>query len=142
MAESTDRRRFLSRCAATLAASLAGKSVGFAESHSYSGRSAGKVRSAVHVRTRAALQDEDLRVVKNTGNSDEMLYPFKIGSYHKGLPHNAYTLSIQVGEFGLQVRLPQHLRSCALLRISPAGTRPKELNGRSADAPLFAFTPH
>jgi hypothetical protein len=90
MAESTDRRRFLSRCAATLAASLAGKSVGFAESHSYSGRSAGKVRSAVRVRTRAALQDEDLRVVRNTGNSDEMLYPFKIGSYHKGLPHNDF----------------------------------------------------
>jgi hypothetical protein len=47
-------------------------------------------RSAMRIRNRAAILDAKIPIPRSTPNRDETLYPDKIGSYHKGLPHNDF----------------------------------------------------
>jgi hypothetical protein len=94
------RRGFVKRVlAATAAANVAGLSTSPAKSESKKdkdkeddsiiGNLHHRRSRAYHVRHRAALNQRKRQIPDHADNGDEELYPNKIGSYSKGLPHNA-----------------------------------------------------
>lgn len=48
-----------------------------------------RMRTSLDIRKHNALTAFRVRAAHNEANCDEALYPNKVGSYHKGLPHNA-----------------------------------------------------
>ena len=69
----------------------AGAPGAFAQSPA-AGGSSGKVRKelAFRVRLNAAQENKNVPLVPHPTNGDEEAYPDKIGSFSKGLPHNAF----------------------------------------------------
>lgn len=47
-----------------------------------------RAKAALSIRTAAAQRERDLPIVSHPTNGDEELFPNKIGSFSKGLPHN------------------------------------------------------
>jgi len=98
---STSRRAFLGRAAAAVAAGVVGSASTGAgtteiaqaqelETQSAAGPSAGhkRQRQAYRIRVEAARRELDRPLADHLTNGDEQLYPNKIASYSKGLPHN------------------------------------------------------
>jgi hypothetical protein len=48
-----------------------------------------RAKRSLQVRNNAAQRERDLPIPDHTSNNDEEIYPNKIGSYSKGLPHNS-----------------------------------------------------
>ena len=101
---SVSRRSFLGRTGASIAAAVAAIDMpallrgqqneeidSDAEDSSLSGRVNGRARRrrSFEIRIRAAREERSLPVPAQITNGDEDLYPNRIGSFSKGLPHDA-----------------------------------------------------
>jgi hypothetical protein len=123
------RRRFLSRAGravvTTALASTTGRPFlrGFAtETAEAAGSSNGhsRIEQAYEMREKAARYQEGLPVPNNSTNGDEELYPNKIASYTKGLPHD---------EIGRVVPAPYHALVSALASGESVRIEKLELGG-------------
>jgi hypothetical protein len=91
-----DRRSFFGQLgvgAASLAGLASASAAKAAPAKEFDGRFAGassRSSQAFELRMRAAELARDRAPVAQTGNGEEDLYPSRIASFSKGLPHNAY----------------------------------------------------
>jgi hypothetical protein len=93
--EQLDRRRFLRHVGTATATTLVASTVGFdsvvgadANAQTNDELVSPRAMQAYNLRELAARNERDLPEPTPTPNSDETLYPNKIGSYSKALPHN------------------------------------------------------
>ena len=93
------RRQFIGRVGEATAATLAAGAIGLepllgvsrngtATAQESSFVPSPRATQAYNLREQAALAERDIPELPQTPNGDETLYPNKIGSYSKGLPHN------------------------------------------------------
>ncbi len=95
---STSRRSFLGRATAAVAAGIMGSAAfntEIAQAQELELQSANvslaghkRQKQAYRIRVEAARQERDHPLADHPTNGDEQLYPNKIASYSKGLPHN------------------------------------------------------
>jgi hypothetical protein len=94
--DSSDRRAFLKKlCGAAALGAAAGAtelttSVAPASAHERTERDGDRAQEAFKVRVRAAIEERDIPPPSQATNGDEERYANYIGSYSKGLPHNAF----------------------------------------------------
>lgn len=96
--DSPNRRQFLGRVGGATAATLAAGAIGLEPLLSFSNSGTAVAQNpsiedsrsdqAYNLRVTAAQNQRDLPAVTHNTNGDETLYPNKIGSFSKGLPHN------------------------------------------------------
>jgi hypothetical protein len=103
MTANSNRRDFLGKagCAAALAGSLpllqaALPTSAHAEQTTTRGSKSPRAIQCVQIKKDAAVANAGMAIPVNRTNGDEELYPAKIGSHHKGLPHN------EIGEVDLR----------------------------------------
>ena len=85
--KSSDRRRFLGNLGGLTAAALAGGVLEASEIGPFQEHQ--RRNEAFDIRLKAALAQKNLPLPEHPNNGDEHRYANKIGSYSKGLPHNA-----------------------------------------------------
>lgn len=94
-----NRRQFIGRVGGATAATIAAGAIGLEPLLSATGNGTANAQTAssvpspramqaYNIREQAARAQRDLPEFPQTPNNDETLYPNKIGSYSKGLPHN------------------------------------------------------